>query len=137
MIKHISKVTKWLYIQSYICKVIYTQSYTYKVLYIQSYIPKLYIQRIIQKFNLSVGSHVIRTLKLAAEGFEKGYEEGGMDALSPPPILLYITIWLYILIYTILLCILFFKTINFFPKFNFLASYSSSFLKNNLPIFWA
>ena len=57
---------------------------------------------------------------------------GGMGALSPPPILLYTTIWPYILIYAILLYILFFKKINFFPKFNFLASYSSSLLKSNL-----
>ena len=69
-------------------------------------------------------------------GVWEGGGGGGDGCIKPLPILLYITIWLYILIYTILLYILFFKTINF-PKFNFLASYSSSFLKSNLAIFWA
>ena len=39
----------------------------------------------------------------AAGGFWMGEEEVGMGDLSPPPILLYITIWLNILIDTILL----------------------------------
>ena len=129
MIKHRSKVTKWLYIQSFI----------YTKLYIQSYIPKLYIQRIKQEFNLSVGSHISITLQCELCSWQLGGLRvgGGMGALSPPPILLHINIWLCIFICTILLYILFFKTINFFPKFNFLASYSSLFLKSNLAIFWA
>ena len=39
----------------------------------------------------------------AAGGFGRGEGEVGMGDLSPPPILLYTTIWLNILIYTILL----------------------------------
>ena len=95
-------------------------------------------QRIIQEFNLGVGSHVSITLWCELYSWRVWGRKGrGHGCCNPPLILLYITTWLYILIYTILLYILFFKTIIFFPKFNFLASYNSSFLKSNLAIFWA
>ena len=95
-------------------------------------------QRIIQEFNLGVGSHVSITLWCELYSWGVWGRRGRGHGCCNPPllILLYITTWLYILIYTILLYILFFKTIIFFPKFNFLASYNSSFLKSNLAVFW-
>ena len=118
----------WLIIQCtlwFCCDIGSLDIYIYINIYKNIYI---YIQRIIQEFNLSVGSHV-------SWGLWVGEGDGCFKA--PLPILLYITIWLYILIYTLLLYILFFKTINFFPKFDFLASFSYSFLKSNLAIFSA
>ena len=121
MIKHIFKVTKWFYI-------LYIYMYTDRYRYMDIYI---YIQTIIQEFNLNVGSHIC-----SWEVWEWG-GRGGDGCFKPATYFTYITIWLYILIYTILLYILFFKTINFFPKFNFLASYCSLLLKSDFAIFWA
>ena len=95
----------------------------------------LFIQRIIQEFNLGIGFHGSITLwpELCSWGIFWGEEgEERMGTLSPPPLFCYISLFGYIYYW---LYILFFKTIIFFLKFNFLASYSSLFLKSNLTIF--
>ena len=130
-----------LYIQSYIYTKLHIQSFIYTKLYIQSYILKLYIQRIIQEFNLSVRSHVSITFWCKLCSWQLGGLRGGRgrwDGCFKPTT--YFDLYHYLAMYTYIsdFAINFIlKNNKFLPKFNFLASYSSLFLKSNLAIFWA